>query len=195
MKIAEIKRETNETKIELKLKIDGNGNSKINTGIGFMDHMLDLFAKHGSFDMDLACAGDKYVDFHHSIEDIGIVLGLAFEEALDGKSGIRRFGHAVIPMDEAMILVAVDISGRSFINCDLDIPTEKVGDFDTELAEEFFVSFARNAKLTLHIKQLYGRNSHHIIEGCFKAFARAMSDATSIDEKQIGRIPSTKGII
>ena len=188
-----IKRTTAETDIELKLMLDGNGTSKINTGCGFLDHMLTLFASHGSFDLCVKCKGDTNVDYHHSVEDIGICLGTAFRQALGNCMGIYRYGSMILPMDEALILTAIDISGREFLAYDLKIPTEKVGDFDTELVEEFLLAFVRNAGITLHVKQLAGTNSHHIIEGAFKSIARALKVAVAIDEKKAGEIPSTKG--
>ena len=195
MRTAEINRKTNETDIRLSLNLDGSGKSEINTGVGFLDHMLTLFARHGRFDLKLNCDGDTYVDDHHSVEDIGIALGQAFGQALGDKRGIVRYGSFILPMDETLILTAVDISGRSYLNYDLHIPTEKVGTFDTELAEEFFLGFVRNANLTLHIKQLEGKNSHHIIEGTFKSFGRTMKQAVAIDEAFRDEIPSTKGVL
>lgn len=195
MRTAEINRKTNETDIRLSLNLDGTGKSAINSGVGFLDHMLTLFAKHGRFDLTLTCDGDTYVDDHHSVEDIGIALGQAFEQALGDKRGIIRYGSFILPMDETLILTAVDISGRSYLNYDLHIPTQKVGTFDTELTEEFFLGFVRNANLTLHIKQLEGKNSHHIIEGAFKSFGRTMKQAVAIDEAFRDEIPSTKGVL
>ena len=195
MRIAEIKRTTKETDIALTLDLDGTGKSEINSGVGFLDHMLTLFAKHGRFDLTLTCNGDTYVDDHHSVEDIGIALGQAFDMALGDKRGIVRYGSFILPMDETLILSAVDISGRSYLNYDLHIPTDKVGTFDTELTEEFFWGFVRNANLTLHIKQLEGKNSHHIIEGAFKCVARTMKQAVAIDPRFSDEIPSTKGVL
>ena len=195
MRTAEIIRTTKETDIHLSLNLDGTGASEINSGVGFLDHMLTLFAKHGRFDLKLTCNGDTYVDDHHSVEDIGIALGQAFEQALGDKRGIVRYGSFILPMDETLILSAVDISGRSYLNFDLHIPTRKVGTFDTELAEEFFLGFVRNANLTLHLKQLEGKNSHHIIEGTFKAFGRTMKQAVAIDSQFKDEIPSTKGVL
>ncbi|MCI5792474.1 MAG: imidazoleglycerol-phosphate dehydratase HisB [Lachnospiraceae bacterium] len=195
MRTAEISRDTKETKIKLKLSLDGSGNSDIDTGIGFMDHMLTLFAKHGRFDLTVRCDGDTYVDDHHSAEDIGICLGQAFREALADKKGICRYGDIILPMDEALILAAVDISGRSYLGYALDIPTEKVGSFDTELVEEFFIAFTSNAGIDLHLRQLAGRNSHHIIEGAFKAAGRALRKAVSIDKEASDEVPSTKGLL
>ena len=195
MRTAEIIRTTKETDIRLSLNLDGTGKSEIKSGVGFLDHMLTLFAKHGRFDLTLTCNGDTYVDDHHSVEDIGIALGQAFEQALSDKRGIIRYGSFILPMDETLILAAVDISGRAYLNYDLHIPTEKVGTFDTELTEEFFLGFTRNANLTLHLKQLEGKNSHHIIEGTFKCVARAMKQAVAIDEAFKDEIPSTKGVL
>jgi imidazoleglycerol-phosphate dehydratase len=195
MRTSEIKRDTAETKIALTLNLDGTGESEIDTGCGFLDHMLTLFAKHGRFDLTVKCDGDVEVDDHHTVEDIGICLGKAFSEAVGDKKGIVRYGNFILPMDEALILCAVDISGRDYLGYALDIPAYKVGDFDTELVQEFFMAFVREAKITLHIRQICGVNSHHIIEGAFKAVARALSYATSIDEKFKEEIPSTKGVI
>ena len=195
MRAAEIIRTTKETDIRLSLNLDGTGKSEIKSGVGFLDHMLTLFAKHGRFDLTLTCNGDTYVDDHHSVEDIGIALGQAFERALSDKRGIIRYGSFILPMDETLILAAVDISGRAYLNYDLHIPTEKVGTFDTELTEEFFLGFTRNANLTMHLKQLEGKNSHHIIEGTFKCVARAMKQAVAIDEAFKDEIPSTKGVL
>ena len=195
MRTANIERKTAETDIKLSLNLDGTGKSKIDTSCGFLDHMLTLFAKHGHFDLDVICKGDTQVDYHHTAEDIGIVLGQAFSKALADKKGIVRYGNMILPMDEALILSAVDISGRGILCCDLSIRAKKVGDFDTELVEEFFEAFVRNAKCALHIKQLAGRNSHHIIEGVFKSVARSLKDAVSIDREFADVIPSTKGVL
>lgn len=195
MRTAEIKRNTSETQIALTLDLDGSGNSSIDTGVGFLDHMLTLFARHGSFDLSITCCGDVNVDDHHSTEDIGICLGNAFAEALGNMAGINRYGNIILPMDEALILCAADISGRSYLGYGLQIPTEKVGTFDTELVEEFFLAFTRKAGITLHFQQLAGTNSHHIIEGAFKTFGRVMKQAAAIDPKLGGRIPSTKGVL
>ncbi|WP_352399311.1 imidazoleglycerol-phosphate dehydratase HisB [Anaerotignum sp.] len=192
---SEIKRKTAETEIQLSLCLYGSGKSHIATGCGFMDHMLTLFAKHGRFDLNVECIGDTYVDDHHSVEDIGICLGMAFAEALGNGSGITRYGHIILPMDEALILSAVDISGRGYLDFDLQIPTEKVGTFDTELVEEFFIAFTRKSNITLHIKQMAGKNGHHIIEGAFKAVARSLNMALSIQEAYRDEIPSTKGVL
>lgn len=192
---AEILRNTAETQITLKLDLDGKGTAFVDTGIGFLDHMLTLFARHGNFDLEVTCKGDLNVDFHHSTEDIGICLGMAFSQALGNMSGITRYGNIILPMDEALILCAADISGRSYLSYELSIPAEKVGTFDTELTEEFFLAFTRKAGITLHLRQLAGTNSHHIIEGAFKAFGRTMKQAVSHDASQEGRIPSTKGVL
>ena len=193
MRRAEIKRKTAETNIFIILELDGNGSSKINTGCGFLDHMLTLFAKHARFDLEVTCDGDVQVDYHHTVEDIGICLGMAFARAIDQKCGIRRYGDTLLPMDEALILSALDISGRGESYYELCIPTEKVGDFDTELCEEFWRAFARDAGITLHLRQLAGKNSHHIIEGAFKSVARSLRTAVSIDTAFADDIPSTKG--
>lgn len=195
MRTAEIKRTTAETDISLKINLDGKGESKIDTGVGFLDHMLTLFVRHGRFDLKLSCKGDLDVDVHHTTEDIGIALGKAFSDALSDKRGIKRYGSTILPMDETLILTAADISGRSYLNYDLHIPTEKVGDFDTELVEEFWLGFVRNSDITLHIKQLEGKNSHHIIEGTFKSVARTLKEAVRIDEEFKDEIPSTKGVL
>lgn len=195
MRTAEIKRTTAETDILLRLNLDGEGKSIINTGCGFLDHMLTLFAKHGRFDLQVNCKGDTFVDYHHTTEDIAIVLGQAFLQALGEKRGITRYGNFILPMDESLILTAVDISGRAYLGFGLNIPTQKVGDFDTELVEEFFIAFTSNAKLNLHIKQLSGSNSHHIIEGTFKSVARSLKQAVAIDSDFSDEIPSTKGVL
>ena len=195
MRVSEIARQTAETDIRLRLDLDGTGVGSINTGCGFLDHMLTLFAKHGRFDLDVQCKGDTYVDDHHTVEDIGICLGDAFSEALGDKRGVVRYGSMLLPMDEALILTAVDLSGRGMLCYDLHIPTEKVGTFDTELAEEFFIALARRGNMTLHIRQLAGSNSHHIIEGAFKSLARSLGAAVSIDQKFSQEIPSTKGVL
>ena len=195
IRTAEVIRKTAETDINLKIRLDGKGESVINTGCGFLDHMLTLFSKHSRIDMEVKCTGDTNVDYHHTAEDIGICLGVAFNEALGNKRGITRYGDITLPMDEALILCAVDVSGRDYLGYDVAIPTQKVGDFDTELVEEFLLGFVRNAKLTLHVKQLAGKNSHHIIEGIFKAAARAIGQAVRIDPIYANEIPSTKGIL
>ena len=195
MRTAAIERKTAETEIQLKLALDGRGDSEINTGCGFLDHMLTLFAKHGRFDLTVNCKGDTHVDDHHTVEDVGIVLGQAFSQALGSKKGIHRYGDTTLAMDESLILSAVDISGRACLGYDLRIPTQKVGTFDTELVEEFFLGFVRNALLTLHIRQLAGSNSHHIIEGAFKSVARSMRKAVAIEAAFADEVPSTKGVL
>lgn len=195
MRTAQITRNTSETKIELSLNLDGRGACEIKTGCGFLDHMLTLFARHARFDLKVLCEGDTYVDYHHTVEDIGIALGKAFDEALGDKRGIVRYGDITLPMDEALILAATDISGRSMLCYSLVPTTQKVGDFDTELVEEFWLGFVRNANITLHIKQLDGSNCHHIIEGAFKAVARALKAAVKIDEEFKDEIMSTKGVL
>ncbi len=195
MRKSEITRNTAETRIRLSLDLDGSGKSNINTGCGFLDHMLTLFAKHGRFDLDVFCEGDTQVDYHHTVEDIGICLGQAFAQALGNMAGIKRYGDIMLPMDESLVLCAVDISGRSHLSLDLGEIKPTVGDFDTELVSEFLLGFVRNAKMTLHVKLLYGSNTHHIIEGSFKALARVLAGAVSIDEKYSNEIPSTKGVL
>ena len=195
MRSSKIVRKTAETDISLSLCLDGSGKSVIDTGCGFLDHMLTLFAKHARFDLDVQCKGDIEVDYHHTAEDIGIALGCAFSESIGDKRGIVRYGSIILPMDEALILSAVDISGRSYLGYALEIPTEKVGDFDTELVEEFFIAFTRNANLTLHVRSIAGKNSHHIIEGAFKSVARSLKAAVSIDSAAKDEIPSTKGVL
>lgn len=195
MRAAELSRTTAETDVRLRLELDGTGLSQIATGCGFLDHMLTLFARHGRFDLSVQCKGDTNVDDHHTVEDIGICLGDAFSEALGDKRGTVRYGSVLLPMDEALILTAVDISGRGMLCCELDIPTEKVGAFDTQLTEEFLLALTRRADITLHVRQLAGRNSHHIIEGLFKSLARTLSAAAAIDSRAAGEIPSTKGVL
>ena len=195
MRHAEIIRTTGETDIHLKLLLDGSGRSVINSGVGFLDHMLTLFAKHGRFDLEVKCAGDTQVDFHHTVEDIGIALGQAFAKALGDKRGIKRYADTVLPMDEALILTAVDVSGRGLCCYDAATPSQKVGDFDTELSSEFWFAFAREAGVTLHIRKLAGANSHHIIEGVFKSAARSLRAAVTIDKEFADEIPSTKGLL
>ena len=195
MRRSEILRKTAETDIKLVLDLDGSGKSKINSGCGFLDHMLTLFASHGRFDLEVCCKGDTWVDYHHSVEDIGISLGRAFKEALGDKKGIQRYGDIILPMDEALILSAVDFSGRAYLSFMLEIPCEKVGDFDTELVEEFFLGFVRQAECSLHIRSLAGKNTHHIIEGAFKSVARALRAAVNQDIRFINEIPSTKGVL
>ena len=195
MRKAEINRKTAETDIALSLNLDGSGESTIHSGVGFLDHMLTLFAKHGQFNLELTCHGDTWVDDHHSVEDIGISLGTAFRQALGDKAGINRYGSCILPMDEALILAAVDLSGRSVLRYSLEIPTQKVGTFDTELVEEFFIAFSRTAGANIHLKQLDGTNSHHIIEGAFKAIARALRTAVKMDPDLHGQLMSTKGAL
>ena len=195
MRTAEIIRKTGETDIALRLNLDGTGKGNIATGCGFLDHMLTLFARHGRFDLDISCKGDTWVDDHHTVEDIGIALGQAFAQALGDKRGIYRYGDVALPMDETLILSAVDISGRGYLGYALEIPAQKVGTFDTELVEEFWLGFIRNAQITLHIRQLAGTNSHHIIEGAFKSVARSLRAAVAIDPVAANEIPSTKGVL
>lgn len=195
MRHAEIIRTTGETDIKLKLLLDGSGQSAIDSGVGFLDHMLTLFAKHGRFDLEVKCVGDTQVDFHHTVEDIGIALGQAFAKALGNKRGIRRYSDTVLPMDEALILTAVDVSGRGLCCYDAATPSQKVGDFDTELSSEFWFAFAREAGVTLHVRKLAGANSHHIIEGVFKSAARSLRAAVAIDKEFADEIPSTKGLL
>lgn len=195
MRTAQLERKTAETQISLSLNLDGTGKSRIDTGCGFLDHMLTLFARHGHFDLDVQCQGDTQVDDHHTVEDIGICLGKAFDQALGDRRGINRYGSATLPMDEALILTAVDCSGRGLLAYGLEIPTEKIGTFDTELTEEFWQAFSRCANLTLHLRQLAGRNSHHIVEGAFKSAARSLRQAVAQDPAAAGEIPSTKGVL
>lgn len=195
MRKGELKRKTAETDIELSLALDGTGKSSIDTGCGFLDHMLTLFASHGRFDLNVTCKGDTNVDFHHSVEDVGICLGKAFSDAIGDCKGIKRYGNMILPMDESLVLCALDVSGRAYLNYDVSIATEKIGDFDTELIEEFFYAFVRNSGVTLHIKRLDGRNAHHIAEAAFKAFARALRQAVEIDMQSKDEIPSTKGVL
>ena len=195
MRTSGIKRTTAETDIALSLNLDGMGKSEINTGCGFLNHMLTLFARHGRFDLTVICHGDTEVDDHHTVEDIGIVLGQAFSEALGDKRGIVRYGSLMLPMDETLIAAAIDLSGRAYLGYALDIPTEKVGTFDCELVKEFWLAFVRTAACTLHIRQMAGENSHHIIEGTFKAVGRALRQAVSVDAAFADEIPSTKGVL
>ena len=195
MRTATVVRNTNETKISLTLNLDGKGVSDVRTGCGFLDHMLELFTRHGRFDLTLTCDGDLHVDAHHTTEDVGIALGRAFDEALQDRRGIRRYGSMILPMDESFVLCALDVSGRAYLNYDVSISAEKIGDFDTELIEEFFYAFVRNSGVTLHIKRLDGRNAHHIAEAAFKAFARALRQAVEIDMQSKDEIPSTKGVL
>ena len=195
MRTAQITRNTAETKISLTLNLDGTGKSEIQTKVGFLDHMLTLFAKHGRFDLTIACDGDTWVDDHHTVEDVGIALGQAVAQALGDKRGITRYGSQILPMDESLILTAVDISGRAYLGYELDIPTQKVGTFDTELVEEFWLGFVRNAACTLHIRKIAGTNSHHIIEGAFKSAGRSLRAAVAIEAAFANEIPSTKGVV
>lgn len=195
MRTADISRATEETTVSVSLNLDGSGIYDIDTGCGFLNHMLELFARHGRFDLTLTCRGDVEVDYHHTVEDVAIVLGRAFSEALADRAGICRYGDVTLPMDEALVLAAVDISGRPYAVCALDVPTEKVGDFDTELVSEFLWGFARSLGAAVHVRRLSGENSHHIIECMFKALARALKQAVAIDEKYANEIPSTKGTI
>ena len=195
MRTAEITRKTNEADIRLSLNLDGQGESRIWSGVGFLDHMLTLLARHGGMDLELTCTGDTQVDDHHSVEDIGIALGQAFDQALGEKRGVRRYASLCLPMDEALILCAVDLSGRGGYYEELSIPTEKIGAFDTQLVYEFMWAFAANARLTLHLRKLAGRNSHHIVEGAFKALGRALREAAETDPRFRDEIPSTKGML
>ncbi len=195
MRVSEIRRKTAETDIAVRLDLDGGGKSDIDTGSGFLDHMLTLFASHGRFDLDIKCKGDTNVDYHHTTEDIGIALGQAFSDALGDKKGICRYGFMILPMDEALVLSAVDISGRVYLNFNAEFNTEKIGDFDTELVKEFFYGFLRSAAVTLHIKMFEGENSHHLAEAIFKGTARALRQAVSIDQSYKNEIPSTKGTL
>lgn len=195
MRKSEITRKTAETDIKLSLCIEGRGKADIKSGVGFLDHMLTLFAAHGGFDLALECSGDTWVDDHHSVEDVGICLGRAFAEALGDKKGIVRYGDIILPMDEALILCAVDISGRACLRYTAAIPSQKVGSFDTELVKEFFTAFANNAGIALHIRMLDGENSHHIIEGMFKALGRSLRKASAIDPERADALPSTKGVL
>ncbi|HIV86559.1 MAG TPA: imidazoleglycerol-phosphate dehydratase HisB [Candidatus Pygmaiobacter gallistercoris] len=194
MRQATVARKTNETDIQLTLTLEGE-TSRIDTGCGFLDHMLELFARHGGFGLELSCKGDTRVDYHHTVEDIGIVLGEAFRQALGDKRGINRYGSFLLPMDEALVLVAVDLSGRTTCCCELQLPAPKVGDFDTELGEEFFLGFCRGGEFTLHLRQLAGKNTHHILEAAFKGFGRAMAIAVALDSRHPDTLPSTKGVL
>ncbi len=194
MRTAQIKRKTNETDISISINIDGSGKSDIDTGVGFFDHMLCLFAKHSLMDADIKCTGDTYVDCHHTVEDVGISLGQAVKEALGDKAGISRYGTFFVPMDEALAMVSLDISGRSYLCFDGEFPLSKLGDFDTEMVEDFFQAFASSCGATVHVKVMYGRNTHHMIEAVFKAFARALDQATITDSRVQG-VPSTKGVL
>ena len=195
MRTSYIERKTKETEIKLQLNLDGKGVSVINSGCGFLDHMLTLFAKHGRFDLKVDCIGDVEVDYHHTVEDIGIALGQAFKQALGNKAGITRYGDTILPMDEALILSAVDISGRSYLGYGLSPRAKRVGNFDVELIEEFLIAFTVNAGLNLHVTQLAGKNVHHILEGAFKSIARSLRKAVAIDDALCGEVPSTKGVL
>ncbi|MBO4423378.1 MAG: imidazoleglycerol-phosphate dehydratase HisB [Clostridia bacterium] len=195
MRASTVKRKTNETDIEMSLYLDGAGRSDIDTGCGFLDHMLTLFASHGRFDLTVSCKGDVYVDYHHTTEDIGIALGAAFAEALGDKKGIARYGFMILPMDEALVLSAVDVSGRTYLNFDVKFPTEKIGDFDCELVKEFFYGFVRSFSVSLHVKMFEGENSHHLAEAVFKSVARALRQAVAVDPQYKDEIPSTKGTL
>ena len=195
MRTAQIERNTNETQIRLTLNVDGRGQYQVDTGCGFLNHMLELFARHGSFDLEVTCQGDTQVDDHHTVEDIGIALGKAFARALGDLRGVQRYGNFLLPMDEALVLCAVDLSGRGYLGWQMELPTEKVGTFDTELAEEFWIAFSRNCGATLHFQQMAGRNSHHILEAAFKGMGRALRQAVAIEPGRENEIPSTKGIL
>lgn len=195
MRTAAIKRDTNETKIELTLNLDGSGKSSIATGVGFLDHMLTLFARHGDFDLTVTCDGDTYVDGHHSVEDVGISLGKAFTEALGDKRGISRYGQFLLPMDETLVMCACDLSGRDYLGWAVELPSTTVGNFDTELAKEFWLAFVRCCPGSIHIRQLAGENTHHILEAVFKGMGRTLKQAVAYDEKHLDEIPSTKGTL
>ena len=195
MRQASIERKTGETEIALTLNLDGTGKADMDTGVGFLNHMLELLAFHGQFDLTVKCQGDTQVDDHHSVEDIGIALGQAFLQALGDKKGIARYGNFLLPMDEALVLCAVDFSGRDTLGWQVNIPTQKVGAFDTELVQEFMLAFCRNAKATLHFHQLAGSNAHHIIEAMFKGLGRALRQAVSMDAARAGEVPSSKGVL
>lgn len=195
MRKAEVERNTNETKIRLTLELDGRGEYRVDTGCGFLDHMLELFARHGSFDLTVSCRGDIRVDYHHTVEDAGITLGKAFAQALGKLRGVTRYGNFLLPMDESLVLCACDLSGRTYLGWSMDLPTEKVGDFDTELAEEFWMGFVRGCPATLHFRRLAGTNSHHILEAAFKGMGRALAQAAAIQRGMEDQIPSTKGIL
>lgn len=195
MRTAQMERNTNETQIRLTLNVDGRGQYQVDTGCGFLNHMLELFARHGSFDLEVTCQGDTQVDDHHTVEDIGIALGKAFAQALGDLRGVQRYGNFLLPMDEALVLCAVDLSGRGYLGWQMELPTEKVGTFDTELAEEFWIAFSRNCGATLHFQQMAGRNSHHILEAAFKGMGRALRQAVAIEPGRENEIPSTKGIL
>ena len=195
MRTAEIVRKTAETDISLELNLDGSGNSSVDSGCGFLDHMLTLFARHGDFDLELTCKGDTEVDYHHTVEDIGIALGQAFTAALGEKRGINRYGQFLLPMDETLVLCACDLSGRDYLGWAVTLPAPKVGDFDTELAKEFWLGFVRNCPASIHIRQMAGKNTHHILEAIFKGMGRTLKMAVAMDEKHLNEIPSTKGTL
>ena len=195
MRTASVQRDTRETRIKLSLNLDGTGKTEVSTGCGFLDHMLELFARHGDFDLSVTCHGDTQVDFHHSVEDIGICLGKAFQEALGDKRGLVRYGQCLLPMDETLVLCAVDLSGRDCLGWAVDLPAAKVGDFDTELAQEFWLGFVRNCPGSLHIRRMAGENTHHILEAVFKGAGRTLKAAVALDPKHLGEIPSTKGVL
>ena len=195
MRTASIQRDTRETRIKLSLNLDGTGRAEVSTGCGFLDHMLELFARHGDFDLSAVCQGDVRVDYHHSVEDIGICLGKAFQEALGDKRGLVRYGQFLLPMDETLVLCAVDLSGRDYLGWAVDLPAAKAGDFDTELAKEFWLGFVRNCLGSLHIRQMAGENTHHILEAVFKGAGRALKEAASLDPKHLNEVPSTKGVL
>lgn len=195
MRTASIKRDTRETQISLSLDLDGTGRSQIATGVGFLDHMLELFARHGDFDLTISCRGDTQVDGHHSVEDVGICLGQAFAQTLGDKRGICRYGQCLLPMDETLVLIAVDLSGRDYLGWSVALPSPRVGDFNTELAQEFWLAFVRNCPGSLHIRQMAGENTHHILEAVFKGTGRALRMAAAIDENHRDEIPSTKGVL
>ena len=195
MRTATIKRDTRETQIELSLNLDGTGKASIASGCGFLDHMLELFARHGDIDLSVKCNGDTHVDYHHSVEDIGICLGKAFTEALGDKRGITRYGQFLLPMDETLVLCACDLSGRDYLGWGVELPSMTVGDFDTELAEEFWLAFVRNCPASIHIRQMAGENTHHILEAIFKGMGRTLKEAVALDPRHMGEIPSTKGVL
>ena len=195
MRTATIKRDTRETRIELTLDLDGTGKASIASGCGFLDHMLELFARHGDMDLTVKCNGDTQVDYHHSVEDIGICLGKAFTEALGDKRGITRYGQFLLPMDETLVLCACDLSGRDYLGWGVELPSTTVGDFDTELAEEFWLAFVRSCPASIHIRQMAGKNTHHILEAVFKGMGRTLKMAVALDEKHLNEIPSTKGTL
>ena len=195
MRRSDIRRDTSETKIRLALDLDGTGKADIATGVGFLDHMLTLFARHGDFDLTVSCQGDTQVDGHHTVEDTGICLGKAFAQALGDKRGITRYGQFLLPMDETLVLIACDLSGRDYLGWAVDLPAQRVGDFDTELAREFWLAFVRECPMALHIRQLAGENTHHILEAVFKGAGRALKMAAAVDEKHRDEIPSTKGVL